>query len=304
MNISEPSKKHDCCHHTAEKHPKKPSDEEKIDGLIYLCPMHLEIRQIAPGNCPICGMALEPETSTLETGLNPEYVDIKRRFWIALILTIPVFALAMSGHILNQWIPSKFLIWIQFLLATPVVLWGGWPFFQRGMQSIKTRHLNMFTLVAMGTGVAWGYSVVATIFPDLFPIMFRNNEGSVAIYFEAAAVITTLVLLGQVLELKAREQTGNAIRALLKLAPDIAHRINADGKETKISLDKIHVGDLLQVRPGEKIPVDGEVYEGHSNVDESMITGEPTPILKNVGAKVIGATNNQTGSFIMRALYV
>ena len=195
-------------------------------------------------------------------------------------------------------------IWIQMILATPVVLWGGWPFFQRGFKSLQTRHLNMFTLISIGIGVAWGYSIVATLFPGLFPMAFRNEKGVVAVYFEAAAVITTLVLLGQMLELKAREQTGSAIRALLKLAPESAHRVMEDGSEEEVRLDEVHPGDLLRVRPGEKIPVDGEVAEGHSHVDESMITGEPMPVAKEIGAKVIGATINQTGSFVMKALHI
>ncbi len=306
MKPTKSSKKHSCCHQTEDvlKHPGDLPAGETFEGLIFTCPMHLEIRQTSPGNCPICGMALEPEKATIEAGENPEYDDMKNRFWVALVMTTPVIALAMSEHMLNQWLSPTVSIWIQFLLATPVVLWGGWPFFQRGWQSIKTRHLNMFTLVAMGTGVAWGYSVVATLFPDLFPIPFRNSQGIVAIYFEPAAVITTLVLLGQVLELKAREQTGGAIRALLKLAPEIAHRIDADGVEDEVSLDMIRVGDLLRVRPGEKIPADGRVHEGHSHVDESMVTGEPMPVAKRAGSTVIGATINQTGSFIMEALHV
>jgi Cu+-exporting ATPase len=266
--------------------------------------MHLEICQISPGSCPICGMALEPKISTKDAMPNPEYRDMNHRFWMALVMTIPLFVLAMTEHISSQWLPSMSSIWIQMALATPVVLWGGWPFFQRAWQSIKTSHLNMFTLIAMGSGVSWGYSVVATFFPEFFPIAFRNSQGMVAVYFEAAAVITTLVLLGQMLELKAREQTGGAIRALLKLAPETAHRIDAEGKEDKVLLEMIHIGDLLRVRPGEKIPVDGEVYEGHSNVDESMLTGEAMPVLKSAGAKVIGATINQKGSFIMTALRV
>jgi Cu+-exporting ATPase len=306
MKTTKSSKKHSCCdlHEEVLKHPSDPSATATIDGLTYTCPMHLEIHQTSPGNCPICGMALEPEKPTLEAGQNSEYVDMKNRFMLALMMTIPVIALAMSEHMLNGWLSPNVSIWLQFLLATPVVLWGGWPFFQRGWQSIKIRHLNMFTLVAMGTGVAWAYSVVATFFPNVFPMAFRNAQGIVAIYFEPAAVITTLVLLGQVLELKAREQTGGAIRALLKLAPEIAHRIDPDGVEDEVSLEMIHVGDLLRVRPGEKIPVDGEVHEGYSHVDESMVTGEPVPVLKRVGSTVIGATINQTGSFIMKALHV
>ncbi|MFA5959582.1 MAG: copper-translocating P-type ATPase [Tatlockia sp.] len=277
---------------------------EPIEGVIYTCPMHTEIRQTHPGNCPICGMALEAERATKDAKPNPEYLGMRNRFWISLVMTIPLFALAMSEHLLSQWLPSRISTWVQLLLATPVVLWGGWPFFQRGWQSIRSHHLNMFTLVAMGTGVAWAYSIVATLFPALFPPGFRNSQGTVAVYFEAAAVITTLVLLGQVLELKAREQTGSAILALLKLAPETAHRIDADGREEEVLLDVIQVGDLLRVRPGEKIPVDGEVLDGHSNVDESMLTGEPIPVQKSMGAKVIGATINQTGSFVMKARHV
>ncbi|HAU1134311.1 TPA: copper-translocating P-type ATPase [Legionella pneumophila] len=271
---------------------------------IYVCPMHLEIRQPNPGICPICGMALEPEKVSAETTENPEYIDMKRRFWIALILSLPLFVLEMGGHVLKQWVSVALSTWIQLALATPVVLWCGWLFFQRGLISLKTRQLNMFTLIAMGVGVSWGYSVIATLFPEIFPMAFRNEDGLVAVYFEAAAVITTLVLLGQVLELKAREQTGSAIRALLKLAPEQAHRIGKEGREEDVSLDTVQVGDLLRVRPGEKIPVDGEVQEGQSHVDESMVTGEPMPVAKMSGAQVIGATMNQTGSFVMKALHV
>ena len=306
MNASEPLKKHSCCHQDngTTKHHKDSFSEKNDGGLIYTCPMHLEIRQIGPGNCQICGMALEPATVMKKIEPNSEYADMKTRFWIALFFTVPLVLLAMGEHILNHWLPENISIWIQFFLSIPVVLWGGLPFFQRGWQSIKTRHLNMFTLVAMGTGIAWGYSLVATTFPEIFPAAFRNEQGVVAIYFEAAAVITTLVLLGQMLELKAREQTGGAIRALLNLVPETAHRIDADGNENEVSLDEIHPGNLLRVRPGEKIPVDGELIEGHSNVDESMVTGEPMPVTKTVGAKVIGATINQTGSFVMEARYV
>ena len=293
---------HSCCHHS--KEPALPP----IAGaeVIYTCPMHPEVRQPKPGSCPICGMALEPVTVTAENSGSHEYKDMRRRFWIALALSLPVFALEMGGHLLGlkHIVSPQASVWIQMALATPVVLWCGLPFFQRGWQSIKTRHLNMFTLIAMGTGVAWGYSMVAALMPDLFPDTFRSDEGIVAIYFEAAAVITTLVLLGQMLELKAREQTGSAIRALLKLAPETAHRIKADGSEEEVSLDQIQVGDLLRVRPGEKIPVDGELTEGKSNVDEAMVTGEPMPVAKETGSKVIGATINQTGSFIMKALHV
>lgn len=304
QNNSAEARPQHCCH----KHSthRNGNQEEPAVGIatVYVCPMHLEIRQPNPGTCPICGMALEPEKVSAETTANPEYIDMKRRFWIALILSLPLFVLEMGGHVLKQWVPVGLSTWIQLALATPVVLWCGWPFFQRGFISLKTRQLNMFTLIAMGVGVSWGYSVVATLFPGIFPMAFRNEDGLVAVYFEAAAVITTLVLLGQVLELKAREQTGSAIRALLKLAPEQAHRLGKEGGEEDVSLDKVQVGDLLRVRPGEKIPVDGEVQEGQSHVDESMVTGEPMPVAKKSGEKVIGATINQTGSFVMKALHV
>src|SRR5579883_105316 len=272
-------------------------------GTIYTCPMHPEIRREGPGACPICGMALEPEVATAETGPSAELVDMTRRFWIALALAAPVFALEMGGHLtgLHMMLSAQTSNWIQLVLATPVVLWAGWPFFERGWASLKTRNLNMFTLIAMGVGVAWTYSVVATVAPGLFPPAFRGPDGAVAIYFEAAAVITVLVLLGQALELRAREQTGGAIRALLDLAPKTARRIRADGADEEISLDAVRVGDRLRVRPGEKAPVDGEVLEGRSTVDESMVTGESMPATKNPGDKVIGGTLNQSGGFIMRA---
>lgn len=271
---------------------------------MYICPMHLEIRQATPGNCPICGMALEPEIITKEQAESTEYSDMRRRFWIALILTLPVLVLEMGQHAFSYAISMSISIWVQLILSTPVVLWCGWPFFQRAWHSIKTRHLNMFTLIAMGTGIAWLYSMVAALFPQLFPSVFRDDEGFVAVYFEAAAVITTLVLLGQVLELKAREQTGSAIRALLNLAPDTAYRIDQEGNETEVELNAIQIGDLLRVRPGEKIPVDGEITEGRSHVDESMVTGEAMPVEKTVGSKIIGASINQTGSFVMKALHI
>ncbi|MCE0722767.1 copper-transporting P-type ATPase [Legionella resiliens] len=297
--------KEDVCCHQEHRVQKSHDASSKTEGaIIYTCPMHPEVRQTNPGICPLCGMALEPETVTAEEEKNPEYLDMRRRFWMAVILTLPVVVLEMGGHLLQNVISASVSNWIQLLFATPVVLWCGWPFFQRGWQTLKTRQLNMFTLIAMGIGVAWVYSVVAVLLPGVFPIAFRSQEGVVAVYFEAAAVITTLVLLGQVLELKAREQTGSAIRALLKLAPDSAHRIKNDGSEEEVSLDRINIGDLLRVRPGEKIPVDGEVQEGRSFVDESMVTGEPIPVTKEAGAKVIGATINQTGSFVMKALHV
>jgi P-type Cu+ transporter len=272
-------------------------------GTIYTCPMHPEVRQTGPGACPICGMALEPETVTAETGPSLELVDMTRRFWIGLVLAAPVFALEMGGHLTNLHllIGQTLSNWIQLVIATPVVLWCGLPFFVRGWQSIVTRHLNMFTLIAMGTGVAWVYSVIATVAPGIFPAAFRAADGAVAVYFEAAAVITVLVLLGQVLELRAREQTSGAIRALLDLAPKIARRIKADGSDEDVSLDLVAVGDRLRVRPGEKVPVDGELIEGRSSLDESMVTGESMPVTKEPGAKVIGGTLNQTGAFVMRA---
>ncbi|MCO6429660.1 MAG: heavy metal translocating P-type ATPase [Deltaproteobacteria bacterium] len=285
--------------HTKQSHSVK-------EGIEYTCPMHPEIRKSGPGNCSICGMALEPLEVSADSGESHEYNDMRRRFFIAVVFTLPVFALEMGGHIfgLAHIVPANVSIWIQMFLATPVVLWCGLPFFERGFQSIKNRSLNMFTLIAMGTGVAWLYSMVAIFFPGIFPESFLTLDGLVPVYFEAAAVITTLVLLGQVLELRAREQTGGAIRALLKLAPEIAHRIRADGGEEEVSLTQVQIGDLLRVRPGEKIPVDGEIVEGKSNIDESMVTGEPMPIAKEAGSKVVGATINQTGSFVMRAVRV
>ena len=277
--------------------------EEVPEGTIYTCPMHPQIRQVGPGSCPICGMALEPELVSAETGPNPELADMSRRFWIGLVLALPVVALEMGGHLTNlhMLLGQKTSNWLQFALATPVVLWAGWPFFVRGWQSLVTRNLNMFTLVAMGTGVAWVYSVVAVVTPDLFPPAFRNPDGSVAVYFEAAAVITVLVLLGQVLELRARESTSGAIRALLDLAPKTARRIRDDGTEEEVQLDAIHVGDRLRVRPGEKVPVDGSVAEGRSSVDESMVTGESMPVTKERGGKVIGGTMNQSGALVIEA---
>jgi P-type Cu+ transporter len=280
----------------------KPAPEVPA-GTIYTCPMHPQIRQVGPGVCPICGMALEPEVASAEAAPNPELADMTRRFWIALVLALPVVALEMGGHLtsLHMLLDQTWSNRLQFLFATPVVLWAGWPFFVRGWQSLVTRNLNMFTLIAMGTGVAWLYSVIALLLPGLFPPAFRSPDGAVAVYFEAAAVITVLVLLGQVLELRAREQTSGAIRALLDLAPKTARRLRADGSDEEVSLDAIAAGDRLQVRPGEKIPVDGELLEGRSAVDESMVTGESMPVTKDVGAKLIGGTLNTTGSFVMRA---
>jgi Cu+-exporting ATPase len=272
-------------------------------GTIYVCPMHPQIRQVGPGACPICGMALEPEIASTEDGPNPELADMTRRFWIALALTMPVFALEMGAHIFGAhgWLDRTLSNALQLAFATPVVLWAGWPFFVRGWQSLLTRNLNMFTLIAMGTGVAWLYSVIATVAPGVFPAAFRGHDGAVAVYFEAAAVITVFVLLGQVLELKARAATSGAIRALLDLQPKVARRVRTDGSDEEVALDAIKVGDRLRVRPGEKIPVDGDIVEGRSAIDESLVTGESMPVSKGPGAKVIAGTLNQSGSFIMRA---
>ncbi|WP_081463071.1 heavy metal translocating P-type ATPase [Micavibrio aeruginosavorus] len=284
-----------------EKYLAPKLEEPAVQGAIYICPMHPQIRQQGPGTCPICGMALEPEVITGDEGPNEELCDMTRRFWIGLVLTLPVFALEMGAHLFNLHLVGQPLSnWLQMLLATPVVLWAGWPFFTRGWASLKTRNLNMFTLIAIGTGAAWLYSMVATLAPGIFPPAFRQAGGAVAIYFEAAAVITVLVLLGQVLELRAREKTGGAIRALLDLAPKTARRVGEHGDED-ISLEHVAQGDLLRVRPGEKVPLDGTVMEGRSAVDESMVTGESMPVMKEAAAKVIGGTMNQTGTFIMRA---
>jgi Cu+-exporting ATPase len=284
-------------------HKTQASREEQPEGAIYTCPMHPEIRQMGPGNCPICGMALEPVLVTANEGPSEELRDMTRRFWVGLVLALPVFLLEMGGHIfdIGHLIGGATSNWIQLVLATPVVLWAGWPFFVRGWQSLVNRSLNMFTLIAMGTGIAWLYSIIATLAPGLFPPAFQGHDGSVAVYFEAAAVITVLVLLGQVLELRAREQTSGAIKALLNLAPATARRIADDGSEEDVDLGHVQVGDRLRVRPGDKVPLDGEVLEGRSNVDESMVTGEPLAVAKTTGAKVIGGTLNGQGSFVMRA---
>ncbi len=283
--------------------PMPSAAPQVVPGATYTCPMHPEIRQVGPGSCPICGMALEPELVTAEAPPNAELADMTRRFWIGLALTAPVFLLEMGGHLtgLSHLVDRTTSNWVQFLLATPVVVWAGWPFFERGWASLKTRNLNMFTLIAMGTGVAWLYSVVATLAPGFFPAALRGQDGAVAVYFEAAAVITVLVLLGQVLELRAREQTSGAVRALLNLAPKQARRIDAAGRDEDVDLEAVHVGDRLRVRPGESVPVDGAIVEGTSTIDESMVTGESLPASKAVGAKVVGGTMNQTGAFIMRA---
>ncbi|MFI4977029.1 MAG: copper-transporting P-type ATPase [Caulobacterales bacterium] len=281
----------------------RPAAPAAAAGTIYTCPMHPQVRQVGPGSCPICGMALEPETVTADSGPNPELADMSRRFWIGLALAVPVFVLEMAGHIPGLKLPLGHAIsnWIQFALATPVVLWAGFPFFQRGWASIVSRNLNMFTLIAMGVGVAWTYSVVAVLAPGAFPPAFRDMGGTVPVYFEAAAVITVLVLLGQVLELRARERTSGAIKALLDLAPKTARRVRDDGTDEEVTLDLIHVGDRLRVRPGEKVPVDGELVEGRVSIDESLVTGESMPVTKEVGAKVIAGSLNKTGSFVMRA---
>ncbi len=285
-------------------HPQEAAPAAALpEGTLYTCPMHPEVQQVGPGACPICGMALEPLLVTADTGPSHELLDMQRRFWIGLVLTLPVFILEMGGHLtgLTVSLGSTVSNWIQFALATPVVLWAGWPFFERGWQSLLTRNLNMFTLIAMGTGVAWGYSMVATAMPGLFPEAFRAADGSVAVYFEAAAVITVLVLLGQVLELRARERTSGAIRALLDLAPKTARRVRPDGEDEEIALDLVAVGDRLRVRPGEKVPVDGVIADGRVSIDESMVTGEAMPVTKEPGARVIAGTLNGSGSFIMVA---
>jgi Cu+-exporting ATPase len=273
------------------------------EGTIYTCPMHPEIRQVGPGSCPICGMALEPEVASLDAPPNPELADMTRRFWIGLVLALPAVVLEMGGHLVggHGWVDPTLSNWIQFAFATPVVLWAGWPFFVRGGQSLVTRNLNMFTLIAMGTGVAYVYSVIGTVAPGIFPATFRSHGGAVAVYFEAAAVITVLVLLGQVLELRAREATSGAIKALLQLAPKTARRIGDDGADHEVEIDALAVGDKLRVRPGEKVPVDGIILEGRSSLDESLVTGESMPVTKEAGSKVIAGTLNQSGGFVMRA---
>jgi|GEM_PF-400981 P-type Cu+ transporter len=274
-------------------------------GIIYTCPMHPQIRQVGPGSCPICGMTLESVKAVAEVGENRELADMTGRFWVGLVLTLPVFVLEMGGHIpalgLHDLVPPRVSTWIQFALSTPVVLWAGWPFFERAWASVVHRSLNMFSLIALGTGAAYLYSLFATFAPGMFPAGFHGMGGTVAVYFEAAAVITVLVLLGQVLELRAREQTGGAIRALLKLAPKTARRLTAGGADEEVALELIQVGDRLRVRPGDGVPVDGEVLEGKGAVDESMVTGESMPTAKKPGEQLIGGTVNGTGSLVMRA---
>ena len=295
---------HSCCHHEGggegghgtHKAPTAPG---------FTCPMHPEVHQGGPGTCPECGMALEPETVPAKDAPNPELVDMTRRFWIGGLLAAPVVVLEMGGHIpglgLEHLLPAQISIWLQAFFATPVVLWAGWPFFVRGWQSLVTRKLNMFTLIALGTGAAWAYSAVAALAPGIFPNNFRGPGGEVAVYFEAAAVIVVLVLLGQVLELRARAGTSTALQALLDLAPKTALRLNKAGEDEEVALDSVMAGDRLRVRPGDKVPVDGEVAEGKSVVDESMVTGESFPVTKQAGDAVIGGTLNGTGSFVMTA---
>ncbi len=283
--------------------PGSPDKQDNHGQAEYTCPMHPQVRQMGPGSCPICGMALEPVLATADQGDSPELRDMTRRFWIGTALTVPVFALEMGGHLtnLNHLLGQQVSNWIQLLLGTPVVLWAGWPFFVRALASVKNRSLNMFSLIALGTGAAWIDSIVGTLAPQWFPANLRMPDGAVAVYFEAAAVITVLVLLGQVLELRAREKTSGAIKALLGLAPKTAVRVSAQGTDETVQVDAIQVGDLLRVRPGEKVPDDGELTEGKGNVDESMVTGEPIPVAKAVASKVTAGTLNQTGGFVMRA---
>jgi P-type Cu+ transporter len=272
-------------------------------GTIYTCPMHPEIRQVGPSSCPICGMALEPAEASLEDGPNEELLGMTRRLWVAAALAVPILAIDMGGHLfgIDALLPHGMKDWLLLGLATPVVLWAGWPFVVRGAQSVARRSLNMFTLIALGTGVAWLYSVVATVAPGLFPAALHGADGTMAVYFEPASIIIVLVLVGQVLELRARDATGGAIKALLGLAPRTAMRVGADGRDSEVAIDQIAVGDALRVRPGEKVPVDGTVIEGSGTVDESTITGEPMPVTKESGARVIGGTVNTAGAFVMKA---
>jgi len=296
--------KHHCSHqdnhHAGHRaaDPARPADRDTV----YTCPMHPQIRKAGPGSCPICGMALEPAVASLDDGTNPELADMTRRFWVGLVLAIPVVALGMLGEALglNRLVGGHASIWLQAAFSSPVVLWAGWPFFVRGWASVRSRNLNMFTLIALGTGAAWGYSLIASLVPHRFPPAFRNAEGMVDVYYEAAAVITVLVLLGQVLELRARERTSGAIRALLDLAPKTARRVSPEG-EKEVPLETLVVGDLIRVRPGEKLAVDGTVTEGRSSVDESMVTGESMPVTKETGSVVIGGTINRSGTLVIRA---
>ncbi|MBB4518303.1 copper-transporting P-type ATPase [Paraburkholderia fungorum] len=297
---------HDAHHHDAgsDAEPRATVQGQRVDpaSVEYTCPMHPQVRQLGPGNCPICGMSLEPVAVTADAQESHELRDFTRRFWIGVILTVPVVILEMGTHLLrlDRLVAPQVSNWLQLMLATPVVLWSGWPFFLRAVTSVVNRSLNMFTLIALGTGVAWSYSVVATVAPQLFPMAFRTS-GAAAVYFEAAAVITVLVLVGQLLELRARERTSGAIKALLNLAPKRGTRVGPDGTDETVALESVQVGDLLRVRPGEKVPVDGVVTEGRCTVDESMVTGEPIPVAKAPGSKVTAGTLNQTGSFVMQA---
>jgi Cu+-exporting ATPase len=282
--------------------PPAAHSAEVAEGTIWTCPMHPEIRRDGPGACPICGMALEPLEPSLEEGPNPELTDMSRRFRVSAGLAAPLLVLTMGADLFGwRWLPMRASVWLQLALATPVVLWGAKPFFERFAASLKNRHLNMFTLIGLGVGTAYGYSLVAILAPGIFPASFRTMDGMVPVYFEAAAIVTTLVLLGQVLELRARSATGRAIRALLGLAPKTARIVREDGREEDVPLEEIHPGDRLRVRPGDKVPVDGAVVEGRSSVDESMISGEPVPVEKGPGDRVTGATVNGTGSLLMRA---
>ncbi|VAX39326.1 Lead, cadmium, zinc and mercury transporting ATPase; Copper-translocating P-type ATPase [hydrothermal vent metagenome] len=293
--------------HGSEKSEPPPVQAEGSSQAIYTCPMHPEVRQVGPGSCPKCGMALEPLVAGDEDdeAAERELLDMTRRFWVGTVLSFPVLVLAMGRYIpgwpVDAWLGNGVTRWIELLLATPVVLWAGWPFFVRGFRSIITWNLNMFTLISIGVAAAWGFSIVATLFPGIFPPSFQEESGEVGVYFEAAAVIVTLVLLGQVLELRAHRRTSSAIRSLLDLAAKTARRIAPDGTEEEVPLDAVQIGDILRVRPGEKVPVDGTVVDGKSRIDESMITGEPMPVEKLSGDKVTGATVNQTGSFTMKA---
>ncbi|MBK80992.1 MAG: copper-translocating P-type ATPase [Gammaproteobacteria bacterium] len=309
-----PAEPETCCHGGHHGPPQKSKPGGKYDkvppdytGMVYTCPMHPEVRDVRASPCPLCGMALEPEGVITGEEDTAELDDMSRRFWISAVFTLPLLVWTMGemvpvvGPAMHGAVPAGIAVWLQLVLATPVVLWGGWPFFERAVQSLRTLNLNMFTLIGLGVAVAYGFSLVATLAPELFPPAFRGADGSVGVYFEAAAVITTLVLLGQVLELKARSRTSGAIRELLELAPARARRIDENGDEQEVSLDDLATGDLLRVRPGEKVPVDGTVEDGHSSVDESMITGEPVPVEKSAGDAVTGGTVNGTGSFTMRA---
>lgn len=315
------SHNHSCCmheehhkhHHTNKAAPQKGGKYDKVPegytGTVYTCPMHPEVRLPGPGSCPLCGMGLEPETVTaVDEGPNPELVDFNKRFWVGVLLTVPLLVLSMSPifgfYQIRDFLGERTALWLELILGTPVTLWSGWPFFVRGVNSLRSMNLNMFSLIAMGTGAAYIFSVTAVLVPEIFPAGFRNADGHVGVYFEAAAVIVTLVLLGQVMELRARERTGSAIKALLDMAAKTARIIHDDGSEEEILLEDVQVGDKLRVRPGDKVPVDGTVLEGRSSVDESMISGEPVPVEKVAGDGVTGATINGTGSLVIKATRV